>query len=77
VLLVLLGGLDAEVLDALVLRQVVVVDLHSLSLALVVALLSIGCGGLRLGVVINIDAEDLLKRSLIHTSSMHFEAVSH
>ena len=61
VLFVLLGGLDAEVLDALVLRQVVVVDLYSLSLALVVALLSIGCSSFRLGVVISIDAEDLLK----------------
>ena len=60
-LFVLLGRFDAEILNALVLRQLVIVNLHPLGLALIVSILGLLSCGLWDGIVIGIDTEDLLK----------------
>ena len=59
--LVLFGRLDAEVLQPLILRQLIVVNLHPLGLALVFSLLSGIIGSFLSSVMIGIDTEDLLK----------------
>jgi hypothetical protein len=68
-LFVLLGGLDAEILKALVLRQLIVMNFHPLGLALVVAVLGLLSGGFLGWIVIGINTQNFLKRGLIHAST--------